>query len=302
MRCAALFAALLPAFPLSAQPSPQPSEPNVIYGMYSGAALLMDVYRPATPNGYGVIFISGSGWHAPLDLSSQPLAKGGQTKMYAPPLLAAGYTVFSVTHRAAPRFRYPAAVEDAQRAVRFLRHNAQRFGINPDRIAAVGGSSGAHLSLMLGMLDGSGNPADADPINRVSAKVQCVVARAAPSDLSVMASRSGGAPAVTSFVGMVLQPGQSAATIETKTYRDASPIHHVSAGDPPTLLIHGDADDTVPYDQSEKMLAALKAAGVTGQLLRVPGGAHGPDFGKPANAPDYMGAMVQWLDTHLQRK
>jgi acetyl esterase/lipase len=93
-------------------------ESNVIYGMYSGLALLMDVYYPEKPNGYGVVFIAGSGWHAPQEYSAEPLSKGPQGKLYAPRLTAAGYTVFSISHRAAPRFRYPAAVEDARRAVR----------------------------------------------------------------------------------------------------------------------------------------------------------------------------------------
>src|SRR5262245_56747624 len=81
-------------------------ESNQIYGMYSGAALLMDVHIPARPNGYGVVFISGSGWHAPQEYGASELKSGSQIKMYGPPLVAAGYTVFSLNHRAAPRFRF----------------------------------------------------------------------------------------------------------------------------------------------------------------------------------------------------
>ena len=85
-------------------------ERNVIYGMYSGLALLMDIHHPPTSNGYGIIFISGSGWHAPLGLDARPLKQSGQEKVYATPLAEAGYTVFAINHRAAPRFRYPAAI------------------------------------------------------------------------------------------------------------------------------------------------------------------------------------------------
>lgn len=267
----------------------QSQESNVIYGMYSGLALLMDVHKPAQPNGYGVVFISGSGWHAPVEWGSEPLAKGGQTKIYAPVLTKAGYTVFSLTHRAAPRFRYPAAVEDVQRAVRFVRHNAQRFGIRADRIGAVGGSSGGHLVLMLGTLDGAGDSNDKDPVARTSAKVQCVVARAAPADLAAMA---GAAPAVVSFMGAP-PPG--------KAYQQASPVTHVSGDDPPTLLIHGDADASVPFNQSERILELFAKAGVASKLLRIPGGAHGPTFGNVKNAPDYMVEMIAWLDKYLPR-
>lgn len=118
-------------------------EKNVIYGMYSGLALLMDVHRAEKPNGYGVIFVSGSGWHAPLTYGAVGL-KEGQIGEWGPPLLRAGYTVFAINHRAAPRFHYPAAVDDVQRAVRFIRHHARQFGINPSRLGAVAGSSGAH--------------------------------------------------------------------------------------------------------------------------------------------------------------
>ena len=79
-------------------------ERNVVFGMYSGLALLMDVYHPETPNGYGIIFISGSGWTRALSLDATPLKESGQEEIYAVPLAAAGYTVFGINHRASPRF------------------------------------------------------------------------------------------------------------------------------------------------------------------------------------------------------
>jgi acetyl esterase/lipase len=287
---------LLVAVTLAAAPR---IESNVIYGMYSGLALLMEVYYPENPNGYGVVFISGSGWHAPLEYNAEPLSKGSQGKLYAPRLTAAGYTVFSISHRAAPRFRYPAAVEDVQRAVRYVRYHATHYHLRPDRIGAVGGSSGGHLVLMLGLMDGKGDPQDADPVNRESAKVQCVVARAAPADLAAMARSGGGA--IVSFIGMAAPSRETGGATETRIYREASPISYVTSDDPPMLLVHGDADETVPIAQSEKMESALRAAGVIVKFLRIPGGTHGPTFGNPANAPDYMGEMVNWLDQHLRQ-
>src|SRR5262245_43128933 len=132
-------------------------EKNVIYGMYSGTALLLDVHYPARPNGFGIVFIPGSGWSAPLSYSATPLKNSEQVAMYVPSLVEAGYTVFAVTHRATPTFRYPAPVEDAQRAVRFIRSKAAAYGIDPARIGGSGGSSGGHLVSMLGALDGAGN-------------------------------------------------------------------------------------------------------------------------------------------------
>jgi acetyl esterase/lipase len=276
-------------------------EANVIYGMHSGAALLMDVYRPARPNGLGVLYISGSGWHAPQTYSAQPLKESGQARLYARRLVEAGYTTFSISHRAAPRFRYPAPVEDAQRAVRFIRHHASRFGIDPGRIGVVGGSSGAHLALMLGLLDGKGQSGAKDAVERESAKVQCVVARAAPSDLAAMVRAEGGS-AVVSFLGMRPDDGKDPSSIEGRLYLEASPVSHVSPDDPPVLLMHGDADIVVPFDQSEKLLDALKRAGVTCELLRVPGGGHGASFSGAKNPPDYMGRMLTWLESGLGRE
>ncbi|BDC48372.1 hypothetical protein F183_A06880 [Bryobacterales bacterium F-183] len=274
-------------------PAQSKVEANVIYGMYSGMALLMDVHRPEKPNGYGVIFISGSAWTAPLAYSAAPLKSNDQSLMYAKPLVAAGYTVFTLNHRAAPRFRYPAPVEDAQRAVRFIRHNAAKFGIRPDRIGAAGGSSGGHLVSMLGTLDGQGKPDDPDPVERESAKVQCVAARAAPTDLL----KTLNAP----LLGIYFSDATKKDSQEYKTALEASPITHVSEGDPPFLLTHGDKDELIAYSQSEAFETALRAAGVIVKLVKVPGGGHGPDFpGAVPPVPDYMGETVAWFDRYLK--
>lgn len=276
-------------------------ESNVVYGMYSGAALLMDVHKPANPNGYGVVFISGSGWTAPMAYSSWQLKSNAQSMMYAKPLVAAGYTVFTLNHRALPRYRYPAAVDDVQRAVRFIRHNAAKYGIRADRIGASGGSSGGHLVSMLGTLDGKGKPGDPDPVERESAKVQCVVARAAPTDFFLME------PAGARFVGVSLPQteagrGPDKQSVEYKMYTEASPVSHISADDPPFLLMHGDKDELVPYAQSIEFEKALKAARVTTKLVLVPGGGHGPSFPGAVNPPDYMREMVAWFDRYLKTK
>jgi acetyl esterase/lipase len=275
---------------------------NVVYGMYSGTALLMDVHYPKESNGYGVLFIWGSGWHAPLSLSSPQLKDRGSF----PPLTEAGYTVFVINHRAAPRFRYPSAVEDAQRAVRFIRHMADHYGVDDERLGGVGGSSGAHLVSMLGTLEGSGNSEDPDPVNRQSAKLQCVVTFAAPTNLAVLSSESG-TPAVTSFVGM--RPLSRGMSKENRTYSEASPTSHVSANDSPFLLIHGDADSTVPFEQAELLERALQETGLEVRLVRVPKGPHGilPQLLREGWLPTLEGRfevaeVVGWFDRHLRRR
>lgn len=271
-------------------------EKNVVVGMYSGLALVMDVHYPAHPNGYGVVHIAGSGWRRPLAYDA-PLLSELQIATYGQPLLAQGYTVFSLNHRATPRFPFPGPLEDVQCAVRFIRYHADEYGIDPDRIGAVGGSSGGHLASMLGVLDGQGNPEDPDPVNRVSAKVQTVVARAAPTDLANIE---------TSVVGSIVllmraRPASDPQSEESLAYYEASPINHVSPDDPPVLLIHGDADDVVPHDQSLSFKDALVAAGVAARVLTVPGGGHGPSFPGAVDPPDYLAAVVEWFDRHLKR-
>jgi acetyl esterase/lipase len=282
---------------LTAQPR---VDKNVVYGMYSGLALLMDVHRPETANGHGVIFVAGSAWNAPLAYGAAGL-KEAQISDWAPALLRAGYTVFAVNHRATPRFQYPAPVDDLQRAIRFVRHNAKQFGIEPARLGAIGGSSGGHLVGLVAMLSAPGISDDPDPVNRQPATLQCVVLRAAPSDLKAMIGSSAiGTAAVVAFLNRLPSPNAD----DQKVYREASPIAHVGASSPPVLLLHGDADDTVPYQQSVAMEAALRGVNVPVKLIRVAGGVHGSDFGmggKPhPQLPDVLRETVDWLDRYLK--
>ena len=176
------------------------------------------------------------------------------------------------------------------------------YGIDPARIGGIGGSSGGHLVGLTAMLGAKGVADDLDPVNQEPATLQTVVLRAAPSDLPGddrrQHARDDGRH--RAFVGGPLTPNADDRAI----YRAASPVTHVSASAPPTLLLHGDADDVVPYRQSEAMEAALKAANVPVTLFRVPGGVHGSDFGmggKPhAQFPDVLQATTEWLDRHLK--
>ena len=149
---------------------------------------------------------------------------------------------------------------------------------------------------LLGLLDGQGNPNDSSLINRVSAKVQCVVARAAPADLVLMAKEQE--PLIPLF-GYAINPDPG--SLEHRTFVEASPVTYVSADDPPFLMVHGDADTRVFFKQSEVLEAALRKAGVEVKLLRIPGGGHGPKFDGASNPPDYIGEMIHWLDQHLIR-
>jgi acetyl esterase/lipase len=275
-------------------------ERNVIYGMYSGLALLLDVHRPAKPNGFGVVFVAGSGFQASPDYGAKPI-KETQIDLWGPPLTTAGYTVFAINHRGAPRFHYPGAIDDVQRAIRFVRANAKNFGIDAARLGGLGGSSGGNLIGLAAMRAAPGIDGDADAVNRESAALQAIVLRAAVSDLRGLVSSQG-----TGYVVSYMEAALSDAPAVKALYDAASPVAQVSAKAPPTLLIHGDADKLIFYRQSTDMESALRKAGVAVKLITVPGGEHGADFGAGGKAhpewPDYHAETVAWFDRHLRGK
>ena len=281
-------------------------ERNVVYGMYSGLALLMDVHTPDEPNGYGLIMIPGSGWEASLGYGAEQLKQSYEVESIfgLDALSKAGYTVFIINHRATPRFKYPAPIEDAQRAVRFIRHNATGFAIDAARIGAIGGSSGGHLASLLGTLDGSGDPADTDPVNNHSAKVQTVVAVYPAIDfLAFETSNPWAGGAISLLLGPV-NPAWKPPPLQDPdaimVYQQASPMSYLSSDDPPFLLIHGDADSVVPFSQSELFQKGLQEVNVEVRLIRVAGGDHGPGLIQE-NGPDHVSEILKWLDEKLKK-
>lgn len=279
-------------------------EENVVYGMHGGLALLMDVHYPAKPNGFAVLYIPGCAWHQSVSYGAtqlKDLNTGFEladrfNKLMVEPLIDAGYCVFIINHRAAPLFRYPAAVQDAQRAVRFIRHNAERFGVDPGRIGACGYSSGGHLAALLGLLNGNGDPSAMDPVERQSAKVQCVIAGGTPSDLADMQSPML-APSVASFLGMLTMfamPGSP----EQRTTAEASPLTHVSSQAAAFFIFHGEKDEVMPVAHAERLAQKLREANAMVELLVVPGASHINI--RPQGGPDFVPSMVNWLNQHLR--
>jgi acetyl esterase/lipase len=178
--------------------------------------------------------------------------------------------------------------------------NTKQFGIDPGRLGGLGGSSGAQLIALVAMLAAPGIAGDGDPVNREPATLQCVILRAAPTDLKTMiGSGTIATAAVVAFLNRLPTPMAD----DQRVYSSASPITHVSASSPPVLLLHGDADGTVPYQQSVAMEAKLRAANVPVKLTRVPGGVHASDFGtggKPHQEfLEILRASVDWLDRYL---
>jgi len=244
-------------------------EKDITIGQAGDRPLQLDLYRPAEAAGDpvpGLVFIHGGGW------------KGGDRsdyKVYTVRFAEAGYVVATVSYRFSQEAPFPAAVEDVKCAVRWMRAHAGELGVDPDRIAAIGGSAGGHLAMMLGYapdeaeLEGTGgNPG-------VSSAVQAVVNLYGPCDLTAPEARDN--PLVTNFIG------QSFAEAEGQ-YRLASPLHHLAAGAPPTFIIHGTIDDIVPVTQSDALAERLKALGVPHWYDRLDGWPHTLDLEAGNNA------------------
>jgi acetyl esterase/lipase len=262
---------------------------DVIYHRKVGTALTLDVYQPAKPNGLGVIAIMSGGWY-----SSRPAARPGVIE----PALARGYTVFTVVHGSQPTFHIPEIAADLHRAVRFVRHNAARWDVDPARLGLTGMSAGGHLTLTIATQGGPGDPAAADPVDRQSSAVQAAVAFFPPTDFLNYGKPGADAVGVGVLKDYHGAFGPAVASAEERKIlgRAVSPANFVTDKLPPTLLIHGDADLLVPVQQSRLFAERAKAAGApVVTLVEKPGKAHGwPDM-----KPD-LEAAAAWFDEHLK--
>lgn len=291
----------------------EPAEKNVIYGMYHGTALLMDVYKPEHPNGFGLIFIMGTGFTASGEYDDIPLKDldrslvdrgvfapifGGNGNFFGPEL-DAGFTVFAINHRLAPAFTWKYQVRDCQRAVQFVRYNAKNYGINPAAIGAMGHSSGASMTTYLAVMDDVADPTAIDPVGRESSHIQAGVAASGVHDLlAFIQQHPEGAGVVGGFVGRLImyQPPGHPVFAE---YQEASTISHVSRHTAPLLLFHGDSDPVVDFHQSVALEAALTKNGVPHQLILIPGGTHG-NLNKPMK-PSAAEIAAPWLLSQLKK-
>jgi acetyl esterase/lipase len=273
---------------------------DVVYGRKFGMALTMDVFTPRTnANGAAIVWVVSGGW-----FSAHEAINPG----FIAELLNRGYTVFAVVHGSQPRFTIPEIVKDMNRAVRFIRLHAKDYSVDPNRIGITGASAGGHLSLMQGMAGDTGEPAARDPIDRTSSRVQAVGCFFPPTDFL-----NYGKPGEIAIGCGVLKGFKPPFDFHeqdpnTKTFvritdlgkileigRQISPVYHASSDDPPTLIIHGDADNLVPIQQAELVLEKLKGAGVETSLVVKKGAGHGwGDILKDT------ATIADWFDSHLK--
>jgi acetyl esterase/lipase len=280
---------------------PSSHQQDVIYSRKFGTALTLDVFRPTKEaNGLGLIFIVSSAWFSSHDMIN--LA-------YIKPFTDRGYTVFAVVHSCPPRFAMTEIIDDVKRSVRFIRYHAKGYGVDPDRLGIYGTSAGGHLSLMQATLGDKGNASAEDPVNREPSRVAVVACFFPPTDFL-----NYGKPDENALGRGILKEFESAfdfheldpkskmilkVTDEQRILelgRLVSPINHVTADDPPTLIIHGDADLMVPIQQARSFVEKLKAAGVEAKLVVKPGAGHGTvDLDKD------IPTLADWFDSHLKK-
>ncbi len=244
-------------------------QPEVIYTPAGWpAALPADIYLPKGTGPWpAVLLIYGGNWNAD--------DHRWQMRLLARKLAGRGYVVMNAAYRGAPKFPYPAPVDDLQEALRWLRAHAGEYRLQPDRIATYGFSAGGHLAALLGMRAGV-----------AEVRVQAVVAASAPSDLML-------------FSGGEILPRFLGATLAEKPdlYRAASSVTHATSDDPPVFLYHGTDDQTVSPEHSKVFKGALDRAGVRNELHWVEGRGHASMliFNGPAEA-----AAINFLDAVLR--
>lgn len=255
---------------------------TVTYKTVAGTPLQMDVYAPAeakagTP---AVVVLHGGAW-----------VGGDRTQMAAlcQAIAAQGMVAATASYRLAPTNRWPAMIEDAQDAVRYLRDNAAKYNVDPKRIGAAGASAGGHLSLLLGTTDGWPNGTAGKTSSRVAAVFNIFGPFDVSQDFNPMLSNM----LAQQIIGKKLEDC-------VEDMKNFSPSTYVAKGSAPVFTLQGKADPLVPFKQAERLDAALKAVGVSHTLRLIEGMQHGIDQSKKEQA-DAVAEGIAWLKATLTK-
>lgn len=272
-------------------------EKGVTYATVGSDKLQLDI---AIPPGEGpfpcIVMLHGGAWQggSRKDFSVGEKDKNGKVKpSWIETIAQRGYVTAAVSYRLVPKYKFPAMIEDARAAVRYLRANAKTYHIDPKKFGAIGFSAGAHLALLLGLCDKSAG-FDVGDNTDVSGQVQCVIDFFGPTDLSLYSASPGLEDGY-----MVPFLGKECKT-DPNVYKKASPLTYVSKDAPPILILHGDIDLIVPIIHSEMLFKALTDVGATVKFIKFPFGRHG-GWDK-ADMEKAQTAAFQFLDTYLRGK
>ena len=250
---------------------------DITYCTVDNVDLKLDLYFPKGMSAPAplVVYVHGGAW-----MSQDKTSGAGEIDL---PLiidlsLKAGFIVGAVNYRFAPQFQFPAMIEDVKCAIRFLRANAGKYNIDPAHIGAWGGSSGGHLVSLLGATDAEAG-FDVGQYLDQSSRVEAVADLFGHADLPAYFTEKGHLQLRKAVFGNF-------------DLIKASPVTYITPDDPPFLILHGDADLSVPLDQAQEFYNKLKTAGVPAQLVIVHGGPHGLDAPGEIPSPAQLSQII----------
>ncbi len=290
----ATMAACCLATPANAigQQSPDSTiDKDLVYSKVDGRELHLDLVRPTasgTPTPF-IIWLHGGGWRQGDRKDSLPAVQD---------MAKLGYASASVEYRFAPAHKFPAPLEDARQALAFLRKNAVKFNLDPNRIAVAGGSAGAHLSLMLGLAIPAG---DKRPNG-----IRGVIDISGPTDFRTWKIDKAADDLLKKSVGVNLDEliADFIGTSDRQDRRmaEVSPVTYVSKDNPAVLILHGTADGWVPFQQARVLNDALKHAGVKVKLVPFEGASHFAIWWSPEQKAQMQREMVQFLEVVFKKE
>jgi len=268
---------------------PYEQKVDVVYGEVHGTGLLMDVFMPkGKPNGIGIVdVVSGAYSSDRRKIRDHTLAQ-----LYSI-FCGRGYTVFAV--RPGSKSRYTAAemATNVRTGIRYVKQHAKDYKIDPDRLGLTGASAGGHLATLVAVTPEPGNPEASSKSRRYDTRVKAAAVFFPPTDFLDWDGKQANPQLLGDLLFLGGTKGHSDEEIKERATQ-ISPARLVKAPVIPFLLIHGDADPLVPLQQSEKMVAALKAAGGSAELIIKKGGGH-----PWMTLPEEVKTMADWFDIQL---
>ena len=258
---------------------------NVVFENVQGKDVCLDVYLDPNISWKQplIIYIHGGGWQ-------------GRTKIdgavYADSFLKRGYVYATIDYRLTNEAIFPAQIQDAKAAVRFLRAHAADYHLDPEKIGVFGHSSGGHLVSLLGTTNGDPQFDTGDNLT-VSNAVQAVCDMSGPVDLTTPDPALGSM--LTKLLGGSVDQKMELAKL-------ASPINHITSTCPPFLILHGADDPAVPPAESEAFASALQKAGVPVQIMLLPGQPHNLNLWAKTDKGTYLNIIVDFFDANLKKK
>jgi len=269
--------------------SPYEQRENLIYAEVHGIGLLMDVFTPTGPrNGLGIVDVASGAWHSDRGKINDHKEAG----MYDV-FCGKGYTVFAVRPGSVSKWRGQEMLAHVQKGIRYVKQHAEEYGIDPGRLGMLGASAGGHLATLAAVTGEDGDPDAKDPLARHSTRVKAVAVFFPPTDFT---DWDGGKPNFARIGALLFAGGIKGKTDEEvlAKAKQLSPRHQPLENAPPFLFIHGDADPLVPLQQSETMVAALRKAGISAELIVKEGGTH-----PWPTIPVEVAVMADWFDKQL---